>query len=65
VAHLTIFFFHHAEDLLGHKPNVLQRLQRNVAKDQPCGNPVLDWYARGLTPRLWDYSLFLTRSLPT
>ncbi|AEO59597.1 hypothetical protein MYCTH_53945, partial [Thermothelomyces thermophilus ATCC 42464] len=53
VAQLTLFFFH-AEDLLGHKPDVLRRLQLNVATGQPCGDPVLDWYARELTPRLWS-----------
>ncbi|KAH8895596.1 terpenoid synthase [Thozetella sp. PMI_491] len=54
VAQLTIFFFH-AEDILEHKPNVLRNLQLNVATGQPCGDPVLDWYSRELTPRLWEY----------
>ncbi|RYP53048.1 hypothetical protein DL768_001903 [Monosporascus sp. mg162] len=54
VAQLTIFFFH-AEDILEQKPDVLRRLQLNVATGQPCGDPVLDWYARELTPRLWKH----------
>ncbi|RFU80677.1 longiborneol synthase [Trichoderma arundinaceum] len=54
VAQLTIFFFH-AEDILEEKPEVLRQLQRNVATGQPCGDPVLDWYARELTPRLWNH----------
>ncbi|CAM1510697.1 Fc.00g010320.m01.CDS01 [Cosmosporella sp. VM-42] len=54
VAQLTIFFFH-AEDILEHKPDVLRHLQLNVATGQPCGDPVLDWYARELTPRLWKH----------
>ncbi|UKZ57093.1 hypothetical protein TrVGV298_010945 [Trichoderma virens] len=54
VAQLTIFFFH-AEDILEHKPEVLRRLQLNIATGQPCGDPVLDWYARELTPRLWQH----------
>ncbi|RYO97408.1 hypothetical protein DL766_003979 [Monosporascus sp. MC13-8B] len=54
VAQLTIFFLH-AEDLLEHKPDALRRLQLNVATGQPCGDPVLDWYTRELTPRLWEH----------
>ncbi|KAK7408925.1 hypothetical protein QQX98_008869 [Neonectria punicea] len=54
VAQLTIFFFH-AEDILDEKPDVLRRLQLNVATGQPCGDPVLDWYARELTPQLWKH----------
>ncbi|KAK7428159.1 hypothetical protein QQZ08_005399 [Neonectria magnoliae] len=54
VAQLTIFFFH-AEDILEEKPDVLRRLQLNVATGQPCGDPVLDWYARELTPQLWKH----------
>ena len=54
VAQLTIFFFH-TEDILEHKPDVLRNLQLNVATGQPCGDPVLDWYARELTPRLWKH----------
>ncbi|KPM41919.1 hypothetical protein AK830_g4677 [Neonectria ditissima] len=54
VAQLTIFFFH-AEDVLERKPDVLRRLQLNVAAGRPCGDPVLDWFARELTPRLWEH----------
>ncbi|KAH7157896.1 isoprenoid synthase domain-containing protein [Dactylonectria estremocensis] len=54
VAQLTIFFFH-AEDMLEHQPDVLRRLQLNVATGKPCGDPVLDWYARELTPQLWEH----------
>lgn len=54
VAQLTIFFFH-AEDILEEKPDVLRNLQLNVATGKPCGDPVLDWYARELTPRLWQH----------
>ncbi|RYP57388.1 hypothetical protein DL769_009507 [Monosporascus sp. CRB-8-3] len=54
VAQLTLYFFH-AEDILEHKPDVLRRLQLNVATGQPCGDLVLDWYVRELTPRLWKH----------
>jgi hypothetical protein len=54
VAQLTIFFFH-AEDILDEKPEVLRQLQLNVATGKPCGDPVLDWYARELTPQLWKH----------
>ncbi|KAH7176341.1 isoprenoid synthase domain-containing protein [Dactylonectria macrodidyma] len=54
VAQLTIFFFH-AEDMLEQQPDVLRQLQLNVATGKPCGDPVLDWYARELTPRLWQH----------
>ncbi|KAF4991468.1 hypothetical protein FDECE_14038 [Fusarium decemcellulare] len=52
IAQLTIFFFH-AEDVLEDKPEVLRQLQLNVATGQPTGDPVLDWFARELTPKLW------------
>ncbi|KAL7893864.1 isoprenoid synthase domain-containing protein [Trichoderma sp. SZMC 28014] len=54
VAQLTIFFFH-AEDILEEKPKVLRQLQLNVAAGKPCGDPVLDWYARELVPSLWKH----------
>lgn len=54
VAQLTIFFFH-AEDILEEKPEVLRQLQLNVASGKPCGDPVLDWYARELVPSLWKH----------
>jgi hypothetical protein len=54
VAQLSIFFFH-ADDILEHKPEVLRQLQRNVATGQPTGDPVLDWFVRELTPKLWRY----------
>ncbi|KAL7791913.1 isoprenoid synthase domain-containing protein [Trichoderma ceciliae] len=54
VAQLTIFFFH-VEDILEQKPDMLRHLQLNVATGQPCGDPVLDWYARELTPILWRH----------
>lgn len=54
VAQLTILFFH-AEDILENKPEVLRQLQLNVATGQPTGDPVLDWYARELTPKLWKH----------
>ncbi|SPJ90390.1 uncharacterized protein FTOL_13271 [Fusarium torulosum] len=54
VAQLTIFFFH-AEDILQDKPEVLRQLQLNIATGQPTGDPVLDWYARELTPKLWKH----------
>lgn len=54
VAQLSIWFFH-AEDILEHKPDVLRRLQLNIATGQPCGDPVADWYARELTPKLWQH----------
>ncbi|KAK4112478.1 terpenoid synthase [Canariomyces notabilis] len=54
VAQPSIFFFH-ADDILEHKPEVLRQLQRNVATGQPTGDPVLDWFVRELTPKLWKH----------
>ncbi|KAI1267861.1 isoprenoid synthase domain-containing protein [Xylariaceae sp. FL1019] len=51
---LTIFFFH-AEDVIEHKPDVIQNLQLKLATGEPIGDPVLDWYARELTPQLWKH----------
>ncbi|KAK8135719.1 terpenoid synthase [Apiospora sp. TS-2023a] len=51
---LTLMFFH-AEDILDHKPDVIRHLQRNLATGQPFGDPMLDWFARELSPQLWDH----------
>jgi hypothetical protein len=53
-AMLTIFFFH-VEDILENRPDVLQNLQLRLATGEPLGDPVLDWYARELTPLLWRH----------
>lgn len=54
VAQLTIFFFH-ADDILDAEPALIRQLQLRLATGQPCGDPVLDWFARELIPRLWTY----------
>jgi len=54
VAQLTLLFAY-VEDLLEHKPHILQTLQLNIATGQPCGDPILDWFARELTPQLWKH----------
>ncbi|CAJ2509655.1 Uu.00g146810.m01.CDS01 [Anthostomella pinea] len=53
-AMLTIFFFH-AEDILEDKPDVMHNLQLKLATGEPLGDPVLDWYAREVTPLLWKH----------
>ncbi|KAI1341518.1 isoprenoid synthase domain-containing protein [Xylariaceae sp. FL0016] len=51
---LTIFFFH-AEDVVEHRPDLIHGLQRQLAQGGALGDPVLDWYARELTPDLWRH----------
>ncbi|KAK7966476.1 uncharacterized protein PG986_000753 [Apiospora aurea] len=51
---LTLMFFH-AEDILEDKPDVIRHLQRNLATGRPFGDPMLDWFARELSPQLWDH----------
>jgi hypothetical protein len=54
VAQLTILFFH-ADDVLEGRPDIIRQLQLNVATGRPTGDPLLDWFAREMTPHLWQH----------